>query len=163
MSAASHHGRSDLLTIPWRCLRDACAVANIVVLLVGLLLVWCVVSFVRRHRRGIVAERGTSVGADLGALGDQPRVRVRAVTTAAPDRVHIVLTPDTGADGRGLAPPDLGFLVALRQDEFGFELLHEWARTEQSVAIVLPPGSRIMRLRAIDDLQPLTLRCVDEE
>jgi hypothetical protein len=138
-------------------------VANVVVVLAGLLLVWCVVSFVRRHRRGIVAERGTSIGADLRALGDQPRVRVRAVTRAAPDRVRIVLTPETGPDGPGFgAPPDLGFVVALREEEFGSELLHEWERTEQSVAIVLPPGSRLMRLRAIDDLQPLTLHCVDE-
>jgi hypothetical protein len=138
-------------------------VANVVVLLAGLLLVWYVVSFVRRHRRGIVAERGTSIGADLRALGDQPRVRVRAVTKAAPDRVHIVLTPETGPDGLGLGPPpDLSFVVALREEEFGFELLHQWERTEQSVAIVLPPNSRIVRLRAIDDLQPLTLRCVDE-
>ena len=136
--------------------------ANVAVALAGLLLVWYVVSFIRRHRRGLVAERGTSIGADLRALGDQPRVRVRAVTRTAPDRVRIVLAPEAGANGQLGPPPDLGFLVALREEEFGSELLHEWERTAQSLAIVLPPGSRIMRLRAIDDLQPLTLRCVDE-
>ena len=30
------------------------------------------------------------------------------------------------------------------------------------LAIVMPPDSRIVRLRSIDDLQPLTLRRVDE-
>jgi hypothetical protein len=138
-------------------------VANIVVVLAALLVVWYVVSIVRRHRRGIVAERGTSIGADLCALGDQPRVRVRAVTQSGPDRVHIVLTPETGPGGPAFEdPPDLGLSVSLREEQFGFDLLHEWERSAKSLAIVVPPGSRIVRLRALDDLQPLTLRCVDE-
>jgi hypothetical protein len=139
-------------------------VANVVVVLVVLLLAWYVVSIVRRHRRGIVAERGMSVGADLGALADQPRVRVRAVTKAGPDRVRLVLTPETGPiDGPELpASPDLDLVVFLREEEFGFGLLHEWKRSESSLAIVVPPGSRIVRLRSIDDLQPLTLRQVGE-
>jgi hypothetical protein len=29
------------------------------------------------------------------------------------------------------------------------------------VAIVMPEGSRIVRLRSVDDLQPLTLRRID--
>src|SRR5437660_1553916 len=71
--------------------RDARAVANIVLVLGVALLAWYLASMVRRHRRGVVAERGTSIGADLGTLADKPRVRVRAVTTAGPDRVRLVL------------------------------------------------------------------------
>jgi hypothetical protein len=140
-------------------------VANVVVLLLTVLLAWYAVSFVRRHRRGLVAERGMSIGADLGALADQPRVRVREVGYAGPNLVHIVLTPEPGpGDSPWLAPsPDLDLVVYLREEEFGFGLLHEWKRSERLLAIVEPPGSRIVRLRSIDDLQPLTLRRVGRE
>jgi hypothetical protein len=130
-------------------------VANVVLVVVLLLIVWFVVSFVRR-RQGLVAQRGTSIGADLGALADQARVRVRSVMKEGPDRVRVVLTPEADPE------TDLDLVVLLREDEFGFELLHEWKRSERSIAIVMPPDSRIVRLRSIDDLQPLTLRRVDE-
>ena len=138
--------------------------ANIVLAVGVALLAWYLVSMVRRHRRGIVAERGMSIGADLGTLADKPRVRLRAVTKAGPDRVRLVLTPETGAgDGPGLTTSaDLDLLVFLREEEFGFELLNEWKRSQSSLAMVVPPDSRIVRLRSIDDLQPLTLRRVDE-
>jgi hypothetical protein len=118
----------------------------------------------RRRGRGIVARRGMSIGADLGALADQPRVRVRALTKAGPDRFHLVLTPEQGAaDGPGLIPSsDLDLVVLLSEEDFGFNLLHEWKRSESPLAIVIPPDSRIVRLRSIDDLQPLTLRRVDD-
>jgi hypothetical protein len=121
-------------------------------------------AILRRRGRGIVARRGMSIGADLGALADQPRVRVRAVTKAGPDRFHLVLTPEQGvADGPRLTPSsDLDIVVLLSEEEFGFRLLHEWKRSESSIAIVMPPDSRIVQLRSIDDLQPLTLRRVDE-
>jgi hypothetical protein len=109
-----------------------------------------------RRRQGLVAQRGTSIGADLGALADQARVRVRSVMKEGPDRVRVVLTPEADPE------TDLDLVVLLREDEFGFELLHEWKRSERSIAIVMPPDSRIVRLRSIDDLQPLTLRRVDE-
>jgi hypothetical protein len=139
-------------------------VANVLLVLVVVLVSWFMVSTVRRRRRGIVAERGTSIGADLGTLADQPRVRVRAVTKAGPDRVRLVLTPETGPvdspEEKTLV--DLDLVVYLRDEEIGFELLQEWKRLESSLAIVMPPDSRIVRLRSIDDLQPLTLRRVDE-
>jgi hypothetical protein len=143
--------------------RDAAAVANVVLVLVLALLAWYVVSAVRRHRRGLVAERGTSIGADLGALADQPRVRVRALAQTGPDRVRLVLARDTGPGDAQCAttPPDLEVIVNLRPDEFGFSLLREWELSQAVLAIVMPPASRIVRLRAIDDLQPLTLRRVD--
>lgn len=136
--------------------------ANVALVALVLLLIFFVVSFLRRRGYGIVARRGLSIGADLGALGDAPRVRVRAVVTEAADRVHLVLTPETGPDSELPPSPDLHFTVALNDEEFGFRLLHEWKRSQSSLAIVMPPDSRIVRLRSVDDLQPLSLRRVDE-
>ncbi|MFI5040616.1 MAG: hypothetical protein ACHQNA_01995 [Acidimicrobiales bacterium] len=132
--------------------------------LVFILLVmgWFVLLVIRRRGRGIVAQRGVGVGADLGTLADKPRVRVRQVTRAGPDRVRLVLAAEPGAGGPGHDPSDLDLVVLLREDEFGSELLEEWERSGRVLALVMPPGSRIVRLRSIDDLQPLTLRRVDE-
>src|ERR1700724_3199168 len=120
--------------------------ANVVVVLVVVLLIGYAVSVVNRRRSSLVAQRGTSIGADLGALSDQPRVRVREVTTTGPDRVLLVLTPETGpGDAAELSTPsDLDFVVTLREGESGFELLHEWKRSGSSLAIVIPPDSRLV-------------------
>jgi hypothetical protein len=69
-------------------------VANVALVLLVVLFSWYLGSIVRRRGRGIVARRGTGVGADLGALADQPRVRVRAVTKTGPDKVRLVLSPE---------------------------------------------------------------------
>ena len=121
-------------------------------------------AIVRRRGLGIVARRGMSVGADLGMLADTPRVRVLSVLKIGPDTVRIVLTPAPrlAEDAELPAARQMEFVVRLRDDEFGFEQLHEWKRSECSIAIVLPPDSHIVRLRSIDSLQPLTLRRVDE-
>jgi hypothetical protein len=138
-------------------------VTNVALVLVGLLVVWFVLGVLRK-RGGIVARRGLSIGADLAAMADQPRVRVQTVRIEGPDRVRLVLTPAAGPDdGQGLTTPsDLDLVVSLHQDDFGFELLRKWKLSESSLAIVMPPSSRIVRLRSIDDLQPLTLRRADE-
>jgi hypothetical protein len=139
-------------------------VANVALVLLLLLLVWYIISFLRRRGHGIVARRGLSIGADLGMLADTPRVRVRAVTKAGPDRVRLVLSPEPSpVEGPGLTTSsDLDLVVYLREEEFGFGLLHEWKRAESSIAIVIPPNSPLVRLRSVDDLQPLTLRRVVE-
>ncbi|MDQ6616007.1 MAG: hypothetical protein M3083_15030 [Actinomycetota bacterium] len=126
----------------------------------------CTVAFILRRRGGsIVAKRGISIGADLGTLADTPTVSVRAVTKTGPDRVRLVLSSDVGASDGPVtaAPSDLNFDVFLREDEFGFDLLNEWQRSESPVALVIPPGSRLVRLRSTGDLQHLTLRRVDED
>ena len=51
--------------------------------------------------------------------------------------------------------------MSLGADDSGFDLLHEWRRSASPLAIVIPPGSRLVRLRSIDSLQPLTLRRLD--
>jgi len=129
-------------------------VGSVVLVVVVVLVVWAVVSFVRSRRHGLEAKRGLSIGADLGMLADTPTVAVRAVTEMAPQRVRLVLAPESG--------PELDFVVSLSEDDFGFELLRTWQRTGSTLAIVMPPGSHVVRLRSVDDLQPLTLRRIDE-
>ncbi len=134
-------------------------VANAVLLFAAVLLPWYVVSYIRRHRRGIVAERGMSIGADLGALSDQARVRVDSVTSIGPDRIRVVLVPAPRPDdGAPRAPEDLDLVVLMAPDDFGLQLLRDWMHSQVTLAIVVPPGSRLVRLRSIEDLQPLTLR-----
>jgi hypothetical protein len=136
-------------------------VANVAVVLVVFLGVSGVVAFLRRHRRGIVAERGMSIGADLGALADQRQVQVRAVTAEGADRVRLLLAP-CPLEGPELgAGPDLDVIVSLRDGDFGLELLQQWHRNQDLLALVLPPASQLVRLRSIADLQPLTLRRID--
>jgi hypothetical protein len=136
-------------------------VANVVLVLVVIVVVLSIGLLINRRRHGIVAERGISIGADLGAMRDQPRMRVRSVTTAAPERVRVVLTPDSDP-GDTEPTADLEFVVTLRDDDFGLGLLQQWQRTGASLAFVMPEGSHLVRLRSIDDLQPITLRRVEE-
>lgn len=125
-----------------------------------LVVVFLVAALLRRGGNGVVARRGASVGADLGTLRDQPRVRVRSVMRAGPDRFDVTFVPDDDdVDADEL--PALEISVFLGTNEYGFELLHEWKRAGTPLAIVLPPGSRIVRLRSVEDLQPLTLRRAD--
>jgi hypothetical protein len=74
------------------------------------------------------------------------------VFTAAPG-------PDEGPDGR---PDGLAFVVALGEDDFGFGLLHDWKASASLIAMVLPPGSKLIRLRSVDSLQHLSLRRVED-
>jgi len=137
-------------------------VSNVLVVLAVVLVVSFVVRVVNRRRRGLVAERGMSVGADLGTMRDQPRVRVRTVTRVTPDRVRVVLAPDVDPADGAAQQPDLDLVVVLRDEDFGFELLDQWQQSQAVLAIVMPPGGRLVRLRSIDDLQPVTLRRADE-
>jgi hypothetical protein len=51
--------------------------------------------------------------------------------------------------------------VAIDADEPAFAILRDWQAEQQVLGVVAPNGSRILRLRALDDLQPLTLRRLD--
>ena len=120
----------------------------------------CAGAILWRRRGSIVARRGMSIGADLATMADKRRVIVRAVTNLGSDRVRLVLVPDADApDGQTSATSsDLDLVVALNDDEFGFEILQDWKRSASPLAIVMPEGTRIVRLRSVDSLQPLTLR-----
>ena len=137
---------------------------SILVVLGALVLFGAAVVWVNRHRRSFVPQRGTSVGADVGALSDKPRVRVRAVTPVGADRFHLVLDADPD-DVEGAArtdPADLDLVIFLHEGEVGLEILQEWMRSQVLLGMVIPPHSRLVRLRSIDDLQPLTLRRDDQ-
>jgi hypothetical protein len=129
---------------------------TIVVLLGAVVMFGGALWWVQRHRRSFVPQRGTSVGADLGAMADKPRVRVRTVDPVGSERVHLVLAPEDAASA------DMDLVVFLQEGEGGLDLLLEWERSQAPLAMVIPPGSRLVRLRSIDDLQPLTLRRDDQ-
>lgn len=135
------------------------------VVAVIVIVVSAIVVLLRRRGHGIVARRGLSIGADLGALSDAPRVRIQSLATVGPDRLRLILAPEEAQVAKDPAPgaPDLDLVVWLREEEFGFGLLREWQRADRLLAIVLPPGGRLVRLRSIDDLQHLTLRRVDDD
>lgn len=139
--------------------------ATVRVVIVVAVAVGLIMYALQRYRHGIVAERGTSIGADLGALADTPRVLVHDVATAGPDRIRVVLTPASGASvGAGHSSTTGRDLVVRRgDDDFGLGLLQEWQRSGSPIAMVTPPGSRLVRLRSVDDLQHLTLRLVDDD
>jgi hypothetical protein len=128
---------------------------SVVLVALLVLLVGFLVSVIQRHRRSLVGQRGMSIGADLGALSDQPRVRVADLTAIGPKSARLVLTPESGTSD------DLIFAVSLSKADSNYDLVEEWRRSGASLAIVIPPGSRLVRLRSIDTLQPLTLRRLD--
>jgi hypothetical protein len=129
-------------------------VSSVLLVLFVALVASLIIRVIRRYRRGLVSERGMSIGADLGSLGDAPQVTVTEVSRTAPDRVRVVLSNEDAA---------LGFdvTVALRDSEFGSGQLEEWHQSGERLGIVIPPGSHLIRLRSITSLQHLTLRRVD--
>jgi hypothetical protein len=133
-------------------------VANVAAVVVLVVLVIYLVAMIRGRRRSVVAERGIGIGADLGGLADAPRVRVRDVHMTAPDRAEVLFAPEDPSDG-----PELRFVVWLRRDDFGYGLLNQWQNDAEPVALVLPPGSHLVRLRSVESLQHLTLRRLGED
>ena len=129
--------------------------ASVIVVLVVVVATWLAVSFVRSRRHGLEAKRGLSIGADLGMLADTPTVTVQAVTVVDPEKVRVVLAQGDGSE--------LDLVVSLKASEFGYELLRQWERSGSKVAMVMPTDSHIVRLRSVDDLQPLTLRRIDTD
>jgi hypothetical protein len=130
---------------------------SVVLLVLLALMVGFLVSVIQRRRRSLVGQRGMSIGADLGALSDQPRVRVADLEAIGPDSARLVLSPEPAT------VEDRVFVVSLKEGDSSYRLLEEWRRSGSSLAIVIPPGSRLVRLRSIDNLQPLTLRRLDAD
>jgi hypothetical protein len=125
-----------------------------------------------RRRAQLVPQRGMGVRADIGRLRDAPRVRVREFTKTAPDAARLALETVQGPDASDSAEPqeksaDEGtavtfeFSIAINESEPGFPLLQEWMERQCVLGVVLPPDSPLIRLRCLDDLQPLTLRRLD--
>jgi hypothetical protein len=126
-------------------------------------LTWLLWGAVLRHRAQVISVRGMSTTADVGRLHDMPRVQARDLTMMGPDSAY--LTVMTTANPEGANPDPVGteaeFLIAINEGDPGFAQLHEWIERQSILGIVVPPASRLLRLRCVDDLQPLTLRRLD--
>lgn len=138
--------------------------ANLALLVLAVVVIAFIVYRLKYHGDGIVARRGMSIGADLGTMGDRARVRVVSVTKTGAERVHVLLSAATGGgeDPALVAAADLDFIVSMSDDDFGFQLLNKWQQDGSSLAVVIPPGSRLVRLRSVEDLQHLTLSRIME-
>jgi hypothetical protein len=136
------------------------AMTSIVIIVVVIVVVLGVFRLLRSHGQGLAARRGLS--ADLAAMADRPQVRVREVSSVAPGRVRVVLVPDgvEGIDDVGDAAV-MDLIVSLEEDTFALRVLREWQEAQVSLAVVEPPGGRLVRLRSTVDLQHLTLRRAD--
>ena len=132
-----------------------------------LLFIICVVSafvLVRlwRQRRSIVGQRGFGPGADIGRLHDVPRVRVESLTVEGEDRTRVLLLPAGDEDQELASEPRIGTnaLLALDERDPEFRILQGWQQ-HGSVLGMVEPSARLIRLRSLDDLQPVTLRRLD--
>jgi hypothetical protein len=138
-------------------------IVGIGLLLFIALVSWLIVASIWRRRQSIVGRRGWGIRADVGRLHDVPRVRVQEVSVMGPEQVRLVLAsarPD-GADGGPAAAAETEYFVAVDADEPAFAILRGWQASQQELGAVVPTDSRIIRLRSLDDLQPLTLRRLD--
>jgi hypothetical protein len=121
-----------------------------------------------RRRAQLVSSRGMGVRADLMRLHEVPRVRVSDLAMTGPDAAHLALVTAPVDDGDDeAAPPDttpdeaaigLEFSIEMNESEPGWALLRDWIERQCVLGCVIPPDSRLIRLRCLEDLQPLTLR-----
>jgi hypothetical protein len=120
-----------------------------------------------RRRAQLVSVRGMGVRADLTRLHEVPRVRVSELTMTGPNAAHLALVAATESNGDGTESEEmtyeegsigLEFSIEINESEPGWELLREWMQDQCVLGCVIPPDSRLIRLRCLDDLQPLTLR-----
>jgi hypothetical protein len=117
-----------------------------------------------RHRDRITPLRGFGTAADIGRLRyDVPRVQVQELTVVGPDETRLAVRPVADPDdvGSGSDEAGLEFRVAMNERDPGYQILQDWLTDETVLGIVLPAESRLIRLRSIEGLQPLTLRRLD--
>jgi hypothetical protein len=130
------------------------------VLLLAWLVAVCLISLtIWRRRATLVSKRGTGVRADVERLREVPRARLSDVSIVGRDVTRLVLVATRSEDrAEGV---DGDFSVALNASDPEYETLREWLDRGSDLGVVLPPGGRLIRLRNLEDLQPLTLRRVD--
>ncbi len=138
---------------------------TIVLFVIALVLVnYYAVRAVWRRRARLVPVRGYGPAADVGRLReDVPRVRVRALTVLGPDEARLTLgpVPDREESTGGSDGPETEYRIALDGRDPGFAILSDWLDDQTVLGAVLPEGTALIRLRSVDDLQPLTLRRLD--
>jgi hypothetical protein len=117
---------------------------------------------IRARRASMVSVRGFGPRADVERLRDLPRVRVDGIAPSGNDRVRLQLTSADEVEASEPAQRDLEFWVALNADDREYAILEDWLARREVLGIVAPADNRILRLRSIDDLQPITLRRVDD-
>ena len=100
------------------------------------------------------------VRADLERMRDAPRATVVELRATGARSARLVLRPVAAGDGSG-GGADLEFVVEVGVSDPGWDVLRGWRDAGSVVAVVMPPESSLLRLRGLDDLQPLTLRRLD--
>ncbi len=132
--------------------------------LVWLIVVVLVAGEVWRRRDRLVPKRGLSVRADVERLHDMPRVIVAEFSAIGADSARLTLvSAGAGRLEAAREAPVMGeFLIAISDREAGYAILRDWRDHKSVLGVVMPPDTRIMRLRSLDDLQPLTLRLLDD-
>jgi hypothetical protein len=115
---------------------------------------------IRARRASMVSVRGFGPRADVERLRDLPRVRVDGIAPAGPDRVRLQLTP--AGEDEPAGQEDLEYWVALNADDREYAILEDWLARREVLGIVAPADTRILRLRSVDDLQPITLRRLED-
>jgi len=99
------------------------------------------------------------VRADLERMRDAPRATVVELRATGDRTARLVLRPVTVNGTSGDA--DLEFTVEVGVSDPGWDMLRGWRDEGSVLAVVMPPESSLLRLRGLDDLQPLTLRRLD--
>jgi hypothetical protein len=160
LSASSTTGRAVDLTFGGAEREDR-RITGIITLLIVLLVAWSIASAIWRRRTSLVSMRGYGVRADVERLHDVPRVRVSDLTMTGRDVARLTLAAVSADDGDASesSAVEIVVLVAISESESGFSLLREWLERQSVLGVVMP--TRIIRLRSLDDLRPLTLRRVD--
>lgn len=120
------------------------------------MLAYFIARAVLRRRGKLVSKRGFGVGADLQRLSEVPRVRICEVSIADRDVVLLGLVPARLEDAASEVAGE--FSIALSASDPEFDLLCEWLRRGSDLGVVFPAGGRLIRLRNVEDLQPVTLR-----
>jgi len=158
--------------------RSTCEAGRITTALFLIVLVLAnivVIRAVLRRRSRLVGQRGLGTGADVGRLrNDVPRVRIQSLVVVGPSRARLRFDPvsdsplgdatvgDAPEEGPAAAGSEVEYLIEIDERASGFRILHDWLEHRSVLGIVMPSGTPLIRLRGIDDLQPLTLRRLAE-
>jgi hypothetical protein len=81
------------------------------------------------------------------------------VSITGPDIARLGLVPARAEDQTDFITGNIS--VALNASDPEYALLCEWLEKGSDLGVVIPDGGQLIRLRNLEDLQPLTLRRID--